>query len=120
MRLIGSCTLLTRKSETSTRSMRRLVSYSETTINESPCDLATVTPCCCTSCGRRLMAWLTLFCTCTWAISGLALWSKVTVIRACPEDELVEEKYSRWSMPLICCSITWVTLSSTVCADAPV
>lgn len=87
--------MLTRKSETSTRSMRRLVSYSETTISESPCDLATVTPCCCTSCGSRLMAWLTLFCTCTWAISGLALWSKVTVMRACPDDELVDEKYNR-------------------------
>ncbi len=95
MRLIGSCSVLTRKSATSTRVILRVVSYRATTIRLSPCDLDTVMPCCCTSCGRRLMAWLTAFCTWTWAMSGSARWSKVTLMRDWPEDELDEEKYSR-------------------------
>jgi len=52
-------------------------------------------------------------------MSGLVPGANVSVIVACPESSLVEEKYSRWSSPLICCSMTCVTVSSTVLADAP-
>ena len=45
--------------------------------------------------------------------------AKVIAIWALPAESLVEVMYSRLSMPFICCSITWVTESSTTFADAP-
>ena len=50
----------------------------------------------------------------------LAPGAKVSVVRERPAESLVEPMYSRLSMPLSCCSITWVTELSTVSADAPV
>ena len=41
------------------------------------------------------------------------------IVSPCPESSGLDEKYSRWSSPLICCSITCVTVFSTVFADAP-
>ena len=45
---------------------------------------------------------------------------KVSDSRATPEELLVDCMYSRLSSPLSCCSITCVTESSTVLAEAPV
>ena len=81
--------------------------------------LATTTPCCWTSRGRTGVASCSLFCTCTWAMSGLVPWAKVRVIVEVPEPSLVEEMYSRWSSPFICCSMGWVTVLVTVLASAP-
>ena len=36
-----------------------------------------------------------------------------------PELSPVEEMYSRWSSPFICCSMGWVTVLVTVAASAP-
>src|ERR1700722_3072831 len=52
-------------------------------------------------------------------MSGLVPAAKVSVMVAVPESSLVDERYSKWSRPLICCSITCVTVFSTVLADAP-
>src|SRR3546814_7866111 len=46
--------------------------------------LATTTPCWTTSDGRRGVASATLFCTCTWAMSGSVPGLKVSVIEARP------------------------------------
>ncbi len=81
--------------------------------------LVTRMPCCCTSCGSSGWATASLFCTCTWAVSGLVPWRKVSVMATLPSELLSEEMYSRLSMPFICCSITWTTVSCTVCAEAP-
>ncbi len=54
--------------------------------------LATTTPCCCTCWGRRGEAAVTLFCTCTWAMSGLTPAWKVAVMVTWPVEALVEEK----------------------------
>ncbi len=51
-------------------------------------------------------------------MSGLVPGSKVAVIEE-PPEALDEEKYSRWSRPVSCCSITWVTAACTVSAEAP-
>ncbi len=53
-------------------------------------DLVTCTPCCCTSCGSSGVASASLFCTCTWAVSGSVPLSKVRVMVTVPEDSLVE------------------------------
>ncbi len=55
-------------------------------------DLVTSRPCCCTSCGRRGSACWTLFCTWTWAMSGLVPLSKVAVIVTWPLELDVVEK----------------------------
>ena len=81
--------------------------------------LATVMPCSVTSRGRDGSASCSLFCTCTWAMSGLVPWAKVRVMVEVPDESPVEEKYSRWSSPFICCSITAVTVEVTVLASAP-
>ena len=65
------------------------------------------------------MAWASLFWTWTWAMSGLVPGCSVTVMLIEPSDPLVEEKYSRWSIPVSCCSMTWVTEDSAVSASAP-
>ncbi|MNV49033.1 hypothetical protein D3C71_1409710 [compost metagenome] len=53
-------------------------------------DLVTRTPCCCTSWGSSGVARASLFCTCTWAVSGSVPFSKVSVMVTLPEDSLVE------------------------------
>ena len=60
-----------------------------------------------------------LFCTCTCAMSGFVPGANVSVMVAGPESSVVDDRYSKWSSPLICCSITCVTVFSTVSADAP-
>ncbi len=82
-------------------------------------DFVTFRPSCCTTCGRSGVASGSLFCTCTCAMSGLVPAAKVSVMVAVPESSLVDDMYRRLSRPLICCSITCVTVSSTVFADAP-
>ena len=52
-------------------------------------------------------------------MSGLVDWLNVSVMTAAPELSLVEERYSSPSSPFICCSITWVTVFSSVWAEAP-
>ncbi len=82
-------------------------------------DLLTLTPWRCTSCGSRLIAPCSLFCTCTWAVSGSVPISKVRVTLARPLDSLVEEKYSRPSRPFMFCSMICTTESCTTEAEAP-
>ncbi len=53
-------------------------------------DFVTVTPCCCTSCGNCGSASLSLFCTCTCAMSGFIAASNVSVIVAVPALSLVD------------------------------
>ena len=54
--------------------------------------MVTVSPCCCTCCGRRLNACCTLFCTWTCAMSASTPFSKVAVIVTDPREELVDPK----------------------------
>jgi hypothetical protein len=78
---------------------------------------STVTPCCVTVCGSSERAWLTRFCTLTWLMSGSLPGLNTAWIATLPDDELVEEKYSRLSTPLICASIgaaTWLAMTSAV------
>ena len=82
-------------------------------------DFVTLEPSCCTACGNSGVASCSLFCTCTCAISGLVPAAKVSVVVAVPESSELDDRYSRWSSPLICCSITCTTVFSTVSAEAP-
>ena len=50
----------------------------------------TCTPCCCTACGNKGSAVCSLFCTCTWAISGSVSALKVSVTVARPLASLDE------------------------------
>ncbi len=61
-----------------------------TTIRKFRTDLVTRMPCCWTSCGSSGVASCSLFCTCTWAMSGLTPWLKVTVISMLPSELLAE------------------------------
>ncbi|KAG1364554.1 hypothetical protein G6F59_018975 [Rhizopus arrhizus] len=65
------------------------------TFRKPELDLATLMPCRCTSCGSSGMASCSLFCTCTWAMSGSVPVSKVRVICARPLEDEEELKYSR-------------------------
>ncbi len=112
----------TREAMMSLRWLRSIDGLSErtpTTIRKPALALATTTPWSTTSAGRRGCASETLFCTCTWAMSGSVPVSKVRVISLRPDELDVELKYSRLSMPVSCCSITWVTERSAVSALAP-
>lgn len=80
---------------------------------------ATTTPCCVTCEGSSGWAIVTLFCTCTCAMSGLVPVANVRMICDWPLALEVELKYSRLSIPVSCCSITWVTVDSIVWALAP-
>jgi len=82
--------------------------------------LLTVTPARCTASGRLVMASWSLFCTLAQARSGSVPGLKVNSIREDPEESLVPEMYSMSSNPVIFCSMIWVTLFSTVSAEAPV
>ena len=75
--------------------MLGLSDFSATTIRKPALALATTTPCWVTSDGSRGVASATLFCTCTWAMSGSVPLSKVSVMLERPlalDDEL---KYKR-------------------------
>src|SRR3569833_145801 len=83
------------------------------------CALVTTMPCCWTAVGRRGIACWTLFWTWTCATAGFVPCVNVTLMFAPPEEVDELEKYWRPSMPVSCCSSTWVTLFSTVSAAAP-
>ncbi|MOA50571.1 hypothetical protein D3C78_1736010 [compost metagenome] len=53
--------------------------------------LVTRMPCCWTSCGSSGVASCSLFCTCTWAMSGSTPWLKVAVMVMLPSELLSEE-----------------------------
>ena len=76
-------------------------------------------PCWLTSVGRRGWASVTRFWVCTAAMSGLVPFWKVRVMVAEPSEADCEVKYRRLSRPVSCCSMTWVTVVSTVAALAP-
>ena len=79
---------------------------------------ATCRPCNTTSRGRRGSASVTRFWVCTAAVSGFVPDSKNSVMLPPPlEDD--DEKYIRLSMPVSCCSMTWMTVRSTTSALAP-
>jgi len=67
-------------SETSATIMRKLEAL-----------LLTVMPWRCTSSGKRGVARESLFCTCTWAMSGSVSESKVRVMEAWPKESLVDD-----------------------------
>ena len=70
--------------------------------------------------GRLLMARWSLFCTWTWAMSGLVPDSKVSTMEAWPEDEaLWLDMYRKLSRPVSTSSMVCTTLLSTVEAAAP-
>jgi hypothetical protein len=52
-------------------------------------------------------------------MSALVPFSNVRVMAAEPSEADCEVKYSRWSRPVSCCSMIWVTVVSTVAALAP-
>ena len=52
-------------------------------------------------------------------MSGSVPGLKVSSMRAEPELSLVADMYSRLSNPVIFCSMIWVTVFSTVSAEAP-
>ena len=81
--------------------------------------LTVVTPSCRTSSGRRGRAWLTRFCTCTWARSTSVPTRKVTVIVSTPSDVACDCMYSMFSTPLICSSSGVATASESVRGLAP-
>src|SRR5437868_1640671 len=45
--------------------------------------------------------------------------AKVRVVVDWPVSSLVDDMYSRLSIPFICCSMTWTTVFCTVVAEAP-
>ena len=65
------------------------------------------------------MASWSLFCTWAQARSGSVPGAKVSSILPAPDASLLPDMYSSLSKPVIFCSMTWVTLFSTVSADAP-
>lgn len=82
-------------------------------------DLLTVTPRCWTTSGSEARASWSLFCTFAQAMSGSVPGANVSVIWAVPDESPVEYMYSIRSIPVIVVSIGWITLLSTVAADAP-
>ena len=93
---------------------------SDTTISKSVPAFVTETPWLCTACGSCDMACCSLFCTCIWATSAFVPASNCSRTLAVPAELLVDAIETSRSMPLRRCSITWVTESSMVLADAPV
>jgi hypothetical protein len=81
--------------------------------------LLTSTPERCTSSGRLAVASWSLFWTLDQAMSGSVPGSKVSSSLAWPEEELSPLRYKSPSRPVIFCSMIWVTVFSTVSAEAP-
>ena len=90
-RLMGSWMFDPTKSISSAWLTRPSVETRLSTIRKLFDDLATLTPCCCTSWGNNGMANCSLFCTWTWAMSGSASGSSVMVIVTLPDESLVED-----------------------------
>ncbi|MOA33871.1 hypothetical protein D3C78_1552040 [compost metagenome] len=70
-----------------------MLPFSETrpiTIRKFFTALVTRMPCCWTSCGSNGVASCSLFCTCTWAMSGSVPWLKVAVMVMLPSELLSE------------------------------
>nr|WP_276602872.1 hypothetical protein [Nannocystis pusilla] len=82
-------------------------------------DLTTRTPWRWTSCGSCGIASCSLFCTCTWAMSGSVPGSKVRVSWAEPVASLDDDTKRSPSRPTMRCSMTCVTVSSSVLAEPP-
>jgi len=82
-------------------------------------DLTTWTPWFLTTSGRLGSADCSLFCTWDQATSTSVPGAKVSSRRAPPAESLEADMYSSRSRPVIFCSMSWVTLFSTVSADAP-
>ena len=61
------------------------------TIRNALVDLVTRTPDCCTCAGRVGTASASLFCTCTWAISGLVPVANVSVVVDWPVSSLTDD-----------------------------
>ena len=81
--------------------------------------MLTVTPDWRTSAGSWGSARATRFCTFTWLMSPSVPLANDTVMALLPSAALVEVMNSMFSTPLICCSSTEVTPSSTLTASAP-
>src|SRR6516165_2912026 len=81
--------------------------------------LLTVTPVALTTSGNVGKAWLTRFCTSTWAMFRSVPSSKVTVRLYPPSFVHCDDMYSIFSTPLTCCSIGAATVSAMTCALAP-
>ncbi len=92
---------------------------SPTMMSQLRVDLLTDTPVRWTTSGRLAMASWSLFCTLAHARSGSVPGLNVSSMRDDPEESLVPERYSMSSKPVIFCSMIWVTLFSTVSAEAP-
>ena len=78
-----------------------------------------VTPKLTTSDGSRESAWLTRFCTCTWAASGSVPGRNVMVICNTPSDPATDFMYIMFSTPLICSSNGVETVSAITLGFAP-
>ncbi len=89
-------------------------------IRKSVPDFVTVTPWSCTDSGSCVSASCTLFCTCICATSASVPAAKLSDTRERPAEVDSDDMLCRPSRPCMRCSITCVTESSTVCADAPV
>ena len=89
------------------------------TIRKPADDLRTSMPWRWTGSGSSGDAWLSRFCTWTWAMSASVPVSKVRVIWVCPAEVEFEEMYRSPSSPVMFCSMTWVTVFAIVSADAP-
>src|SRR4029453_18036059 len=81
--------------------------------------LVVVTPSWRTSSGSRGSAWLTRFCTCTWAWSTSVPTRKVTVTVSTPSEVACDDMYSMLSTPLICSSSGVATDSDSTFGLAP-
>src|SRR2546423_11004626 len=79
----------------------------------------TVTPVALTTSGRDGSAWVTRFCTSTWAASRLTPSLKVTVRLYEPSLLHCDDMYIMFSTPLTCCSMGAATVSATTWALAP-
>ena len=78
-----------------------------------------VTPCRTTASGNRDWAWLTRFCTLTWAASGSVPGRKVTVMSRTPSEPATDFMYIMFSTPLIASSSGVATVSEISLGLAP-
>ncbi len=88
VRLSGSRRVVTMKSARSKSLVVGSVEIRPTIMRKVELDLATCTPSFCTASGSSLSACCSLFCTCTWAMSGSVPASNVRVMVTLPVEEL--------------------------------
>src|SRR5262245_22777109 len=79
----------------------------------------TVTPVALTTSGSSGVAWVTRFCTSTWAVFRSVPSLKVMVRLYEPSLVHCDDMYIIFSTPLTCCSIGAATVSATTWALAP-